>query len=76
MPSAFAKPTARQANAAFWRKKIAGNRARDRRVNRALRRLGWQVLRIWEHELNARNAPRLLRRLTSVLRPLSLLRPG
>lgn len=35
----------------FWLKKFADNKARDRRVNLALRRLGWRVLRIWEHEL-------------------------
>ena len=39
-------------NAAFWRKKIAGNIARDRRVTRTLRRAGWRVLRIWEHDLH------------------------
>lgn len=33
----------------FWRKKIEGNRARDRRNSRELRRQGWQVVRIWEH---------------------------
>ncbi len=38
-------------NAAFWRKKISGNRTRDRRVNRELRKSGWRVLRIWEHAL-------------------------
>lgn len=38
-------------NAAFWRKKFAANRARDLRVTRMLRRHGWRVLRIWEHEL-------------------------
>ena len=38
-------------NGAFWRKKLAANVARDRRVNRALRRSGWKVLRIWEHAL-------------------------
>lgn len=37
-------------NAAFWRKKISGNKIRDQRVNRALRRANWRVLRIWEHE--------------------------
>jgi len=52
-----------KANAAFWRKKIEGNRARDRRVNRALRGRGWVVIRIWEHELKATKIPRLLRRL-------------
>ena len=38
-------------NRAFWRKKLAVNRNRDRLVNRTLRRLGWRVVRIWEHEL-------------------------
>ena len=37
--------------AAWWRRKIEGNKTRDRVVNRALRRAGWQVVRIWEHEL-------------------------
>lgn len=35
----------------YWRKKIAGNRARDRKVIRRLRRRGWLVLRLWEHQL-------------------------
>ncbi len=39
-------------NRAFWRKKLDANRARDRLVNRTLRRLGWKVLRIWEHDLH------------------------
>ena len=38
-------------NRAFWEKKLAGNKTRDRRVNRTLRRAGWKVVRIWEHEL-------------------------
>jgi DNA mismatch endonuclease (patch repair protein) len=35
----------------FWAKKMAGNVARDRFVTRALRKQGWRVVRIWEHEL-------------------------
>jgi len=35
-------------NAAFWKKKLAGNKTRDRFVDRALRRAGWKVVRIWE----------------------------
>ncbi|MGO8836692.1 MAG: hypothetical protein ACLQAH_11955 [Limisphaerales bacterium] len=38
-------------NRAFWQKKLAGNKTRDRLVNHALRRAGWRVLRIWECEL-------------------------
>jgi DNA mismatch endonuclease (patch repair protein) len=50
-------------NGAFWRKKIARNRQRDRAVNRDLRRRGWRVVRIWEHELHgslSRKVQRLL----------------
>ncbi|MCK4657779.1 MAG: very short patch repair endonuclease [candidate division Zixibacteria bacterium] len=35
----------------FWRDKIQTNRARDARVVRKLRRLGWRVLVVWEHQL-------------------------
>lgn len=38
-------------NAKAWREKIERNRARDRRVAGALRRMGWSVLRIWECHL-------------------------
>lgn len=50
----------------FWLKKFDDNKARDRRVNRELCRLGWRVLRIWEHEL--KNPNRCLTRLTKELR--------
>lgn len=50
-------------NAAFWRDKIARNQARDRKVNRLLRRMGWQVLRVWEHQLANKHRHHLLRRL-------------
>ena len=50
-------------NAAFWRKKISRNQTRDKLVNRALRRAGWRVIRIWEHELTRKNQTRLLRRI-------------
>jgi G:T-mismatch repair DNA endonuclease (very short patch repair protein) len=35
----------------FWAGKLAANMARDRFVNRTLRKQGWHVVRIWEHEL-------------------------
>jgi DNA mismatch endonuclease (patch repair protein) len=38
-------------NAKAWREKIDRNKARDRRVNRDLRRDGWSVLRVWECSL-------------------------
>lgn len=35
----------------FWHAKIATNRARDSRNIRTLRRAGWVVVRVWEHQL-------------------------
>jgi DNA mismatch endonuclease (patch repair protein) len=34
-----------------WREKIATTRERDRRNFGKLRRMGWKVIRIWEHEI-------------------------
>jgi DNA mismatch endonuclease (patch repair protein) len=39
-------------NVAYWKKKIAGNIARDRRSRTELHRLGWRYLTIWECDLN------------------------
>ncbi len=35
----------------FWRNKIITNRKRDQKNFRKLRRMGWRVLRIWQHEI-------------------------
>jgi len=35
----------------FWNPKILRNKKRDQLVTRFLRRKGWNVLRIWEHQL-------------------------
>jgi DNA mismatch endonuclease (patch repair protein) len=53
-------------NRAFWKEKLAGNRARDRLVNWTLRRRGWRVLRIWEHELKS-HATRVVSRIRRAL---------
>jgi len=34
-----------------WEGKIQKNRDRDQRNHRRLRRLGWKVIRIWEHQV-------------------------
>lgn len=59
--------------ASFWLAKITGNKARDRRVNRILKIQGWNVLRIWEHELRQRSEPRLLRRLNHLIPLIAIL---
>ncbi len=36
-----------------WEVKIAGNIRRDRRNRAALRKMGWTVIRIWEHQVTS-----------------------
>lgn len=47
-PRCFIKP---RTNVKFWKEKIESNVKRDKIVNSELRKMGWKVLRIWEHEL-------------------------
>lgn len=48
-------------NSGWWREKIEDNKARDRRQRGALRREGWHVIRVWEHDLQ--NMPRVVSRI-------------
>jgi DNA mismatch endonuclease (patch repair protein) len=65
-------------NAAYWRAKIARNKARDRRTLGALRRAGWRVLVVWECQtrdgarLSARLKHLVQKRLTPFARKLPL----
>lgn len=52
-------------NRPFWERKLEGNVVRDRRVNRVLILSGWNVLRVWEHDLRA--TERVLARLRGLL---------
>ena len=56
-----------KSNRSYWHRKLSGNRSRDKLVNRELQKLGWRVLRIWQHELKRKNELRLLRRLERAL---------
>jgi DNA mismatch endonuclease (patch repair protein) len=47
----FCKRPLPRDNYAYWAAKIKGNVKRADVVNRELRRMGYRVLRIWEHEL-------------------------
>ena len=38
-------------NEEFWREKLQKNKDRDKFVTRELRKMGWKVVRVWEHEL-------------------------
>jgi DNA mismatch endonuclease (patch repair protein) len=53
-------------NAQFWQTKRSGNAARDKRNARQLRKLGWNVLTVWECE--TMDAERVEARLCSLTR--------
>lgn len=46
-------PAWRDRLAPFWQAKIERNRRRDKKNFAVLRREGWHVVRIWEHEVKA-----------------------
>lgn len=50
----------------FWKEKLMGNKARDRRAITKLRRMGWDILVLWECEVT--NAKQLEARLKRFLR--------
>ncbi len=51
---------------AFWSAKVLRNKERDRYQRGALKRLGWTVVRVWEHEMIKQHPP--LTRLNSTSR--------
>ena len=60
-------PQWREKLTAYWKWKIERNRRRDLRHFRRLRRLGWRVLRLWEHQV-AKDLPGAVRRVAALLR--------
>jgi DNA mismatch endonuclease (patch repair protein) len=55
----------------FWDAKIASNRERDARVNAQLADLGWEVLRLWDFEVE-KDAASCASRVAASLARLSL----
>ncbi len=52
-------------NRTYWDAKVIRNKTRDREVTRELKKRGWRVLRVWEHDLKA--MPKLIRRVRKAL---------
>lgn len=62
--------TSPAANGAWWATKLAANRARDAVTDAHFAELGWQVVRVWEHEDAAEAAERVSRLVTGrIARP-------
>lgn len=53
-------------NKVFWRTKLSENRRRDRSVNRVYRKMGWTVLRFWEHDIK-KDVARIVSRILTTL---------
>jgi len=53
--------------APYWKQKIENNRRRDQRNFQRLRKDGWLVIRIWEHEVE-RDAARCIGRIEAAVR--------
>lgn len=53
-------------NSTYWEAKLTRNRARDERVNAALRSEGWHVIRAWEHEEAAEVVKRVAAAVTAL----------
>lgn len=51
----------------YWDTKIAGNEARDRRVDAELQNAGWHVLRVWDFEVR-KTLPDVVGRVVALLR--------
>jgi DNA mismatch endonuclease (patch repair protein) len=64
-----ARATLPKSNQSFWKRKIKGNKARDRRVKCQLTKLGWRYLVVWQ--CATRSPPRLEASLRRFLDPSS-----
>jgi DNA mismatch endonuclease, patch repair protein len=63
-PKCYRRPSS---NTAYWDAKVARNRNRDTKATAQLKREGWHVMRIWEHQLA--NMGPLMKKLETALHP-------
>lgn len=54
-------------NRSYWRPKLEGNKARDRRNDRKLRVMGWRVVTIWECAVRKTTPEQLRRKLAALV---------
>jgi len=49
-PKCYRRP---RSNRKYWDKKVSNNISRDRRNRKSLSKLGWHIMKIWEHDVLA-----------------------
>jgi DNA mismatch endonuclease, patch repair protein len=67
-PTHFRVPAS---NSMWWTEKIEANRVRDRRNNAILKHHKWCVIRVWEHQVNARYLAELESRIRRKIRTIN-----
>lgn len=50
----------------YWQRKICKNIERDKKNNTTLRKMGWRIIRVWEHEIKL-DTPRVIGRIKQAL---------
>lgn len=53
-------------NVNYWNNKIEKNTIRDKQITKALKMKGWQVIRIWEHEIKSGKLNHKLNRIKKI----------
>lgn len=59
-PKCYRKPAS---NVKYWKKKIASNKKNAKLANSSLKKSGWKVVRIWEHQMKDVGAEEIFRSL-------------
>lgn len=53
-------------NVDYWHNKIEKNKKRDKKITKNLKMKGWQVIRVWEHEIKSGKLSKKLKRIKEV----------
>ena len=49
----------------YWTEKIERNKQRDKEVNRHYKKIGWKVIRVWEHQ--SKNLGKIVKKIAEIL---------
>lgn len=63
-PKCYVAP---KSNKKYWLPKLKKNVERDKKNKKLLRKMGWKVMRVWEHEVK-KDMEKTLRKLTAFLK--------
>jgi len=55
----------------FWENKISGNIKRDKKVNSHYKKVGWSIIRVWEHDVK-NNLNKIVSKVTTGLNKLGI----